>query len=71
MLPIYRQYWPAGIMLLAAPVLLTFIGYQYGWFWFVISMLAFLSMFSNPLRYLWRKARGEQVELPRCAPPWF
>ena len=27
MLPIRRQYWPAGIMLLAAPLLLAFIGY--------------------------------------------
>ncbi len=52
-------------MLLAAPVLLAFICYQHGWFWFVLSMLAFLSMFRNPLRYLWRKARGEHVELPR------
>ena len=64
MLPIRRQYWPAGIMLLLAPVLLGFIGYQHGWIWFVIGMFAFLSMFRNPLRYLWKKARGEHVELP-------
>ncbi|OJI95644.1 uncharacterized protein DUF2484 [Planktotalea frisia] len=64
MLPIRRQYWPAGIMLLAAPLLLAFIGYQHGWFWFVLGMLAFLSMFRNPLRYLWKKSRGEHVELP-------
>jgi hypothetical protein len=64
MLPIRRQYWPAGIMLLAAPLLLAFIGYQHGWFWFVLGMLAFLSMFRNPLRYLWKKSRGEYVELP-------
>lgn len=64
MLPIRRQYWPAGIMLILAPVLLAFIGYQHGWIWFVIGMLAFLSMFRNPLRYLWKKARGEAVELP-------
>ena len=64
MLPIRRQYWPAGIMLLLAPILLGFIGYQHGWIWFVIGMFAFLSMFRNPLRYLWKKARGEHVELP-------
>ena len=63
MLPIRRQYWPEGIMLLLAPVLLGFIGYQHGWIWFVIGMFAFLSMFRNPLRYLWKKARGEHVEL--------
>lgn len=30
MLPIRRQYWPAGLMLIAAPLLLGFIGYQHG-----------------------------------------
>ena len=25
---------------------------------------AFVSMFRNPLRYLWKKARGQHVELP-------
>ena len=64
MLPIRRQYWPAGIMLIMAPVLLGFIGYQHGWIWFALGMFAFLSMFRNPLRYLWKKARGEHVELP-------
>ncbi len=64
LLPIRRQYWPAGIMLLAAPLLLTFIGYQHGWFWLALGMLAFVSMFRNPLRYLWKKSRGEHVELP-------
>ena len=64
LLPILQQYWPAGIMLLAAPLLLAFIGYQHGWFWFVLGMLAFLSMFRNPLRYLWKKSRGVHVELP-------
>lgn len=64
LLPIRRQYWPAGIMLLLAPILLGFIGYQHGWIWFALGMFAFLSMFRNPLRYLLRKARGAHVELP-------
>ncbi len=64
MLPIRRQYWPAGIMLIAAPLLLGFIGYQHGWIWFALGMFAFLSMFRNSLRYLWRVARGERPELP-------
>ena len=29
-----------------------------------IMLLAFLSMFCNPLRYLWKKSRGVHVELP-------
>ncbi|MGH1577649.1 DUF2484 family protein [Planktotalea sp.] len=64
MLPIRRQYWPAGIMLLLAPLLLGFIGFQHGWIWFVLGMFAFLSMFRNPLRYLWRVVKGERPELP-------
>ena len=64
MLPIRRQFWPAGTMLLLAPVLLGFIGYQHGWFWGVLGLFAFVSMFRNPLRYLWKKARGIPVELP-------
>lgn len=65
LLPIRKQYWPAGIMLLAAPLLLGFIGYQHGWIWFALGMAAFLSMFRNPLRYLWRVAKGERPELPK------
>ena len=64
MLPIRRQYWPAGLMLIAAPLLLGFIGYQHGWIWFFLGMAAFLSMFRNSLRYLWRVSRGERPEIP-------
>jgi len=64
LLPIRQQYWPAGLMLLLAPILLAFIGYQHGWIWLALGLFAFLSMFRNPLRYLWKKARGQHVELP-------
>jgi hypothetical protein len=30
----------------------------------VICLLAFGSMMRNPLIYLWKRARGEKVELP-------
>lgn len=64
LLPIRNQYWPAGILLLAAPCVLAFIGYQHGWWIFAAGFAAFLSMFRNPLRYLWKRARGQHVELP-------
>ena len=65
MLPIRNQMIPGGALLLAAPLLLAFIGYQHGWIWFFLGLAAFLSMFRNPLRYLWAKARGENPELPK------
>jgi hypothetical protein len=40
MLPMRLQYWPAGIMLLAAPLLLGFIGYQHGWIWVALGLFA-------------------------------
>ncbi len=64
MLPMQRQFGPGIALLLAAPVLILFIGYQHGWIFSVLAALAFVSMFRNPLRYLWRKARGEEPELP-------
>ena len=30
----------------------------------ILGLLAFLSMFRNPLKYLWKKARGGKPDLP-------
>jgi len=64
LLPIRRQMWPGGLLLLAAPCVLAFIGYQHGWIWLALGLVAFVSMFRNPLRYLWARAKGERPELP-------
>jgi hypothetical protein len=64
MLPMRRQYAPGVTLLIAAPVLIGFIGWQHGWIFAALGMAAFVSMFRNPLRYFWRRARGEQPELP-------
>lgn len=64
MLPMRRQYVPGLGLLVAAPVLIGFIGWQHGWIFAALGCAAFVSMFRNPLRYLWRRARGEAVELP-------
>ncbi|MEM9580845.1 MAG: DUF2484 family protein [Pseudomonadota bacterium] len=65
LLPIRRQMVPGGTLLLAAPLLLAFIGYQHGWIWFALGLAAFVSMFRNPLRYLWARAKGDRSELPK------
>lgn len=61
-LPMRRQYLPGGILLFSAPLIILFLGYQHGWIWILSGLLAFLSMYRNPLRYFWRKWRGQNVE---------
>jgi len=64
-LPMRRQY-PLGIMLLiAAPVLIVWIGYDFGWLVAVLALAAFVSMFRRPLMYFYARARGQEPELPR------
>ena len=64
-LPMRRQY-PLGVCLLAAaPVLIGWIGYDYGWIVAVLALAGFVSMFRNPLRYFYARARGKKPELPR------
>ena len=64
MLPMRRQYVPGLALLFAAPVLIGFIGYQHGAIFAALGFAGFVSMFRNPLRYLWRRARGQRPELP-------
>ena len=61
-LPMRRQYLPGGILLFSAPLVILFLGYQHGWVWMLPATLGFLSMYRNPLRYLWRKWRGQPTE---------
>ena len=56
---------PGLALLIAAPVLIGFIGYQHGAIYAALGFAAFVSMFRNPLRYLFRRLRGEHPELPR------
>ena len=64
LLPMRRQYVPGVILLAAAPVLIALLWLQYGWIAGIAALLAFVSMFRNPLRYFWRKWRGLQTEVP-------
>lgn len=64
MLPMRRQMVPGTALLLAAPAILLWIGAGHGWGWAALGLLAFVSMFRNPLRYFLGRALGRPVELP-------
>lgn len=64
MLPMRHQYVPGVILLIAAPLLILWIGISVAWWAGVLALAAFLSMFRNPLRYFWAKARGQNPQLP-------
>ena len=64
MFPMRYQYVPAVILLIAAPVLILLIGIQVSAWIAIAAVVAFISMFRNPLRYLWTKIRGQNPQLP-------
>ena len=60
-----HQYVP-GIMLLAlAPVLIIWLAFVYGLLVGAVALFAFVSMFRNPLIYIYRRLRGETPEVPK------
>ncbi len=63
-LPMRRQYLPGVLLLLAAPVLIALIYLQVGLLAGLAALAGFLSMFRNPLRYLWAKLRGRNPQVP-------
>lgn len=65
MLPMKRQYLPGVILLLAAPVLILLLGFRFGWVVALLASLAFVSMYRNPLRFLWARLCGKTPEIPR------
>lgn len=60
-----RQYIPGVTLLVMAPVLIVWLGVDYGWWLSVVATLGFVSMFRNPLRYFYARARGQRPEVPR------
>jgi len=64
-LPMRLQYAPGLTLLIAAPLLIVWIGIDYGWIAALLSLAAFVSMFRHPLSYFWRKWRGQETEGPR------
>lgn len=64
-LPMKHQYRPGVVLLVAAPVLILWLGYDFGWWLSLIGLFAFGSMFRNPLIYIYRRLRGEKPEVPK------
>lgn len=64
MLPMRYQYVPGIALLLAAPVLIGLIWAQVSPWAALGALAAFVSMFRNPLRYLFAKAMGRTPEEP-------
>ena len=63
-LPMRRQYAPGIALLVAAPVLLVWLWVDFGPLVGLLCIAGFVSMFRNPLRYFYRRARGERPEVP-------
>ncbi len=59
-LPMRAQFAPGLALLIAAPVLIVWIGLAHGWFLAGIGAFAFVSMFRKPLWYLSRRALGRK-----------
>jgi hypothetical protein len=58
-LPMRRQYVPGVALLALAPVLIGWLWWDHSWVAGLAALAGFLSMFRNPLRYFWRKWRGD------------
>jgi hypothetical protein len=64
MLPMRYQYVPAVILLIAAPILILLIGIQVSAWVAIAAIVASISMFRNPLRYLWAKICSQNLQRP-------
>ena len=63
-LPFRRQMVPGLALLIAAPIIIVWIGKVYGVWLALAGTAAFLSMFRRPLIYLTRRAMGLPVTRP-------
>jgi hypothetical protein len=67
LLPMRDQYVPGVALLILAPLLIVWLGYDFGWGWgwSVAAFAGFASMDRNPLKYFYARARGLDVEVPK------
>ena len=65
LLPMRGQYVPGVALLILAPLLIVWLGYDFGCGWSVAAFAGFASMFRNPLKYSYARARGLDVEVPK------
>ncbi|MEJ6398433.1 DUF2484 family protein [Yoonia sp. 208BN28-4] len=64
-LPMQRQYVPGIALLCLAPVLIVWLGIDHGWLVGLAATAAFVSMFRNPLIYIYRRLAGQNPEVPK------
>lgn len=65
LLPMRWQYVPGVALLCVAPVLISHIALAVGVWAAFGALLAFGSMFRNPLRYFWKRLTGQMVKIPQ------
>jgi hypothetical protein len=65
LLPMKRQMVPGLTLLVTAPLLLVWIGWDHGWLLATLGLLGFVSMMRNPLIYFVKRAMGKPVDLPK------
>jgi len=63
-LPMQRQYVPGVSLLICAPPLIGWIGWQHGVIWLLFALFALVSMFRRPLLYFARRVLGLPVPDP-------
>ena len=61
-LPYRRQFAPGIVLLVTAPLLIVYLGYEHGVIVALIGLAGFFSMFRRPLGYLARRALGRGRE---------
>ncbi|MEM9970107.1 MAG: DUF2484 family protein [Pseudomonadota bacterium] len=64
LLPMRDRYVPGVLLIVAAPGLIFWVRAEHGWGLMAFGLFAFLSMFRNPLRYVYQRARGDRPEVP-------
>lgn len=63
-LPMRRQFAPGIALLVAAPVIVVWIGIAHGPWLAAAGLAGFVSMFRRPLKYFALKAMGRNPEIP-------
>jgi len=64
-LPMRAQMVPGLALLVAAPMLLIWIGMVHGWLWAGFGLFAFVSMFRRPLRFFAVRVFGHPPVPPK------
>ncbi len=62
MLPMRLQFPPGIVLLISAPVLIVWLGHDYGWHLSVLAFAGFASMFRKPIQYYWRRWTGREAQ---------